>query len=217
MRDRDGAPPVAAHTTRREERRTAAREGILAAAHRQLAEHGLASASMAAVAARAGVATGTLYRHFPSHAELLAEVVGDALRAERALLARATAGLAPRAALTAWVRVSADRALQAPRLAHALLTEPAGPAVDAARRRARAGQEAALAELLDAGARSGAWPVAATELQATALVGAAQAAVVGPAAVARLERRPDAGADIDALVVLALGAVGARADVGTPS
>ena len=85
----------------REERRTAAREGILAAAHRQVAEGGCASASVVAVAARAGVAAGSLYRHFPSRAELLAEVVGDALRGERALLERAAEGLPPRAALGA--------------------------------------------------------------------------------------------------------------------
>lgn len=196
--------------TRRDERRAAARDGILAAAHRHLAEHGLASASVVAVAARAGVATGTLYRHFPSRSDLLAEVVGDALRGELALLDRAIEGLAPRAALSAWVRRSAERALRAPRLAHALLDEPAEPAVDAARLRARSAQEATLAALLKAGARSGAWPVAATDRQAAALLGALQAALVGPAAAARLGPRPDAVAEVDALTALTLGAVGAR-------
>ncbi|MCW3009631.1 MAG: transcriptional regulator, TetR family, partial [Solirubrobacterales bacterium] len=91
----------------RDDRRAAAREGILAAAHRQVAEGGCASASVAAVAGRAGVAAGSLYRHFPSRADLLAEVVGSALRAEHLQLADAAreAGT-PRAALSAWVRVA---------------------------------------------------------------------------------------------------------------
>src|SRR5205809_982718 len=61
-------------TERTEARKAAARETILAAALDQVAAGGYASASVQAVARRAGVATGTVYRHFPSKADLFADV-----------------------------------------------------------------------------------------------------------------------------------------------
>jgi len=194
----------------REERRAAAREGILAAAHRQVAEGGCASASVAAVAARAGVASGSLYLHFPSRAELLAEVVGDALRGEHALLLRAVEGLPPRAALVAWVRTVVERALQAPGLTHALLAEPADPAVDAVRLREQHAQEKTLTALLEDGALKEAWPRGDAIAQAAAITGALRGALVGPAAAARLGARPDRRAEAETLGAFVLGAVGAR-------
>jgi len=61
-------------TERTRARLAAARERIVDAALTQLAEGGYASASVVAVARRAGVATGSVYRHFPSKADLFAEV-----------------------------------------------------------------------------------------------------------------------------------------------
>src|ERR671921_29304 len=61
-------------TERTEARLADARERIVAAALAQVGEGGYASASVQAVAARAGVATGSVYRHFPSKVELFAEV-----------------------------------------------------------------------------------------------------------------------------------------------
>ncbi len=190
--------------TSRSDRRTAAREGILAAAHRQLADAGCASASVAAVAARAGVAAGTLYRHFPSRAELLAEVVGDALRAEHALLAAAGAAPAPRAALEAWVRLAAARAAQAPRLAFALAAEPCEPEVEAVRRREGLARQETLAALLARGSAAGAWPAGDAALQAAAIAGALHAVLVEPAGAGA---SAGSGPDVDALVGLVLGAV----------
>lgn len=54
-------------------------ESILRAAREVVAEQGL-GASMAAIAARAGVAVGTLYRHHPDKGHLVAAVVEDAMR-----------------------------------------------------------------------------------------------------------------------------------------
>jgi AcrR family transcriptional regulator len=165
----------------RDERRSAAREGILAAAHRQLGEGGCASASMSTVAARAGIATGSLYRHFPSRGDLLAAVVGDALRGEQALLDRAvTEAPDPAAALTAWIETLLARTRRAPRLAHALREEASEPAVEAVRHEARGRQEHRLGELLRAGSAAGAWPAGNSGLQATAIVGACRASAGRP-------------------------------------
>jgi AcrR family transcriptional regulator len=61
-------------TERTEARKAETRERIVAAALDQLAEGGYASATVQAVARRAGVATGSVYRHFPSKADLFTEV-----------------------------------------------------------------------------------------------------------------------------------------------
>src|SRR5436309_13192152 len=74
-------------TERTEARKAAAREAILAAALDQVAQGGYASAGMTAVAARAGVATGTVYRHFPSKSDLFAEVFRRASARELAVMA----------------------------------------------------------------------------------------------------------------------------------
>src|ERR1044072_1408554 len=63
-------------------RLAAARERAVGAALTQLAEGGYASASVVAVARRAGVATGSVYRHFPSKGDLFAEVFRRAAQRE---------------------------------------------------------------------------------------------------------------------------------------
>src|SRR3954463_4752325 len=61
-------------TEQTEARRSAARERVVAAARELIPGGGYRGARVAAIAAWAGVATGTVYRHFPSKAELFAEV-----------------------------------------------------------------------------------------------------------------------------------------------
>ena len=68
-------------TERTQARKPATREAIVAAALDQVAEGGYASAGVQPVAAAAGVAVGTVYRHFPSKAELFAEVFRQAAAA----------------------------------------------------------------------------------------------------------------------------------------
>src|SRR2546423_14325001 len=74
-------------TAKTEARREATRERIVHAALDQLAEGGYASAGVQAVANRADVATGTLYRHFPSKSDLFAEVFRRASARELAVMA----------------------------------------------------------------------------------------------------------------------------------
>ena len=148
------------------------RERILSAAHEQLAEGGFASAGVQAVARRAGVATGTVYRHFPSKADLLAEAFRRASQREVDVVAGA-------ATLPEAVEVFVRRALAAPVRAYALIAEPVDPAVEAERlifRRAYAG---VFRELVPEG----------DDVVAAALVGALSEALLGPL------RRDDLDAD----------------------
>lgn len=78
-------------------------ERVLAQARLAFAEHGT-GASLEEIARRAGVGTGTFYRHFPSREAMLEAVLHD--RFDR-LTARArdlSATAAPGAALTVWLR-----------------------------------------------------------------------------------------------------------------
>ncbi|MFF4752067.1 TetR/AcrR family transcriptional regulator [Streptomyces sp. NPDC002514] len=65
------APRAAARPLRRDAQRN--RDAILAAARRSFAEQGL-GASLEGIAREAGVAIGTLYRHFPSRLDLVEEL-----------------------------------------------------------------------------------------------------------------------------------------------
>ena len=69
-------------TERTEARKAATRERIVPAALEQVGEGGYASAGVQAVAARAGVAVGTVYRHFPSKGDLFAEAFRRASQRE---------------------------------------------------------------------------------------------------------------------------------------
>src|SRR5216117_2759253 len=112
-----------------ETRKARAREAIVAAALDQLADGGYASATVQAVAARAGVATGTVYRHFPSKADLFAEVFREASQHEVDAVAAAARGSRDGAAgrIAAAVETFARRALRGRRLAWALIAEPVDP------------------------------------------------------------------------------------------
>ena len=121
-------------TERTRARLAAARERIIDAALDQLAEGGYASASVAGVARRAGVATGTVYRHFPSKGDLFAEVFRRASQREVDVLRAMTDRSEPIAQrLAAWVEAFVRRALAEPVRAYALIAEPVDPAVEAER------------------------------------------------------------------------------------
>ena len=64
-----GARPVRADAVRN-------RAGILGAARQQITEHG-PNVAMDQIASAAGVAVGTLYRHFPTKTDLVAAVIGE--------------------------------------------------------------------------------------------------------------------------------------------
>jgi AcrR family transcriptional regulator len=173
-------------TERTEARRAAARETIVSAALDQLAEGGYASASVQAVAQRAGVATGTVYRHFPSKRELFAEVFRRASARELAAVADTAAddGRPARERLAAAAEAFARRALASPTRAYALLAEPVDPAVEAERLAFRRGYRDVFARTIEEGIESGELPPQDARTVAAALVGALGEALVGPLSTA---------------------------------
>jgi AcrR family transcriptional regulator len=174
-----------------------AREGILAAAHDQLEEGGYASATVQAVARRAGVATGSVYRHFGSKDELFTEVFRRA--AQREVDAVAAAG-----SIAAGVEVFVRRALAAPQRAYALLAEPVDAAVDEQRLIFRRAYADVFAAALRDGIEAGELEPMDVELVSAALVGALGEALVGP-----LARREHGEALVPALQNFCLSAINA--------
>jgi AcrR family transcriptional regulator len=170
-------------TDRVKARLNASRERIIAAVLGIMAEHGYAGCSVAAVAERAGMATGSVYSHFPTKASLFAEVFRIASQREVDAVSRAAALEASMGdRITAVIETFAGRALKSPRLAYALLAEPVDPAVDAERLVFRRAYAQVIAGHVAEGVASGELPAQDAELTATALVGALAEAMVGPLA-----------------------------------
>src|SRR4051794_33858399 len=169
-------------TAKTEARREAARERILRAAIDQLAEGGYASAGVQAVASRAGVATGTVYRHFPSKSHLFSEVFRRASARELAVMAGTAPHdeLPPRERIANGAETFARRALAEPPRAYALLAEPVDPAVEAERLTFRRAYRDLFADTIEQGIERGELPPQDARTVAAALVGALGEALVGP-------------------------------------
>jgi AcrR family transcriptional regulator len=184
----------------------ATRERLLAAARELIEEGGYGSASVAAIAERAGVASGTVYRHFASKAELFLEVFRAVCAGEeRAMRAAADgAGAAAVDRLEAVLATFARRALQNRRLAWALLAEPVDPLVDAERLAYRERYASLVAAELRAGIADGEIPAQDVALTAAALVGGCGEALVGP--LASVDGSEQVVASIQTFVRRAIGA-----------
>jgi AcrR family transcriptional regulator len=160
-------------TARTEARRAEVRERIVRAALELVRRGGYRAASVAAVAARARVATGTVYRHFPSKSELFAEVFRVASQHEVDAVAAAMATPGPAAdRIAAAVETFARRALRGRRLAWALLAEPVDPAVESERLVFRQAYASLFSASLREGVFDGSLPAQDPNLVAVALTGA---------------------------------------------
>jgi AcrR family transcriptional regulator len=193
-------------TERTRARLAAVRERIVDAALDQLAEGGYASASVVAVARRAGVATGSVYRHFPSKGDLFAEVFRSASQREVDVL-RAMAGRDEPVThrLAAWVEAFVRRALAEPVRAYALIAEPVDPAVEAERLTFRRAYADLFERALSDGVQAGELGDLDAELTAAAIVGALAEALVGP--LQRRDRSADAlVAGLQTFVLRSVGA-----------
>ncbi|WP_416311069.1 TetR/AcrR family transcriptional regulator [Pseudomonas sp. W03] len=192
------------------------RERILSLALARVADGGFAALTMQTLAEDAGIATGSLYRHFRGKGELAAEVFARASQHEVDALAEALH--APEKAakrLELGLRQFAARAWGSRQLAFALIAEPVDPEVDEQRLIYREAYAALFVQLLEQGIAQGEFPPQPVHLVAACLVGAIAEALVGPLSPpARAARDAgQSGASLahvsDALVHFCLRAVGA--------
>lgn len=184
------------------------RDRLLHAAREVIEAGGYGGASVLAIADRAGVASGTLYRHFPSKADLFVEVFREVCGHEAEAADRAALGVAdPVERIDAIITVFAARALANPTLAWSLIAEPVDPAVERVRLEFRAAYRTTIAAHIREAVATGAVPEQDPELTAAALVGAANEVLAGPLAPAQDRRAPkDVVAALRTLWHRALGA-----------
>jgi AcrR family transcriptional regulator len=193
-------------------RRLAEREQtILDAAQSIAGEDGMGAVQIAAVAHRADIAAGTVYRYFPSKSDLVAELI--AAMAERELAAMRTAADAapgPLSALSASIATFAARALQERRLAWAMMAEPVDVDVDASRSNFRRALAAELEKRISTAITGRHLPDQDARVAALAVIGAVLEGLVGPLAPSSSTTR-EAVQMVTLFALRALGVVDARA------
>ncbi|TQM30445.1 TetR/AcrR family transcriptional regulator [Nocardia bhagyanarayanae] len=176
---------------------------IVQAATKVLSEAGFAGLSMAAVANRAGVATGTVYKHFDGKANLVTAVFRTVVAREVAAVTAAARTGSAVERVTAAVETFAGRAMKNPKLAYVLLVEPVDTVVDAERLRFRRAFAEAFESAVADGVAAGELPAQDPRTSAAALVGAIGEVLVGPLAAA-----PHAESVVPQLVTFAIRALG---------
>jgi len=196
-------------------RRLAAREqAILDAATALAAESGMGAVQIAAVAERAGIAAGTVYRYFPSKTDLVAALIETLAERELAAVrAAADSAPGPLSALAACIAAFAARALHARRLIWAITAEPVEPEVDRLRRDFRRALAAELATRIQAALVARHLPELDADLAALAVVGALIEGLIGPLALAPTDEAAarEAAQSATLLALRALGVIDARA------
>jgi len=196
-------------------RLAARRLAILAAARDAAAEGGMAAVQIAPVAMRAHVAAGTVYRYFPSKADLISELIAEVTRDELAAIRRAAdAAPGPSSALAAAVTTVAVHVLSHRKLAWGILAEPVDVDVSSSRLESRRAIAGELETRIAAAVRAGHLPAQDTAIAATALLGALHEALVGPLAPDNCDdpaRLRDAVQTVTLLALRAVGVMDARA------
>ncbi|MGH6989543.1 MAG: TetR family transcriptional regulator [Stellaceae bacterium] len=187
---------------------------ILDAARAIAAEAGMGAVQIAAIAARAHIAAGTVYRYFPSKTDLIAELIAAvAARELAAMHAAADAAPGPLSALAACIATFAARALYARRLIWAMSGEPVEPQLDALRLDFRQGLAAELEMRIKAAIDGRHLPEQDARIAAPAIVGALLEGLIGPLApVAQTASAQREAVQTASLLALrALGVIDARA------
>lgn len=188
------------------------RARLLSAAGSLIEEGGYGAASVIAIAQRAGVASGTLYRHFASKEDLFVEVFRVVCAGEEDAMRAAGEAMPPTATevdrLEQLLVTFARRALRRPRLSWALIAEPVDPRVDAERIAYRARYTAFVADALGAAVAGREIPALEVAFTAAAIVGGCGEALVGPLAPNAAGRSDDEAviASLRAFVRRAVGA-----------
>ncbi len=196
-------------------RLAARRHAILNAAREAAAEGGMAAVQIAPVASRANVAAGTVYRYFPSKADLISELITDVARSEILAIRRAAdSAPGPSSALAAAVATIALHVISHRKLAWGILAEPVDVDVSASRLASRREIAAEIESRIEAAIRAGHLPAQDTALASTAVLGALHEALVGPLAPDNLDdpiKLRDAVQTVTLLALRAVGVMDARA------
>jgi len=168
-------------TEKMRHRKTAARQQIANCTFQCVAEGGFRNAKITRIAQLAGVATGTIYRHFKSKEDLFAEIFRQATQREvdKVAEALATPGNATTRLENA-LRQFAERALKAPVIAWSLIAEPVDPKLEEERLAYREAYATLFEQAIREGIEEGCIPDQDARQSSTCLVGAIAESFVGP-------------------------------------
>lgn len=168
-------------TINTENRKAQAYENILKAAKALVSEGGFRALSVQAVAEKAGIATGTLYRYFDSKTALCVALFERATQHELEqvkLASKITGSCTDR--LQHALTIFAERAMRNPTLAYALIAEPVDPELEQARLIYRRQWADMFSTLMRTGIRSQEFISQPEQLCAAAMVGAMAEALITP-------------------------------------
>ncbi|MCK0163441.1 TetR/AcrR family transcriptional regulator [Marinobacter sp. S6332] len=162
-------------------RKAAARQRIAECTYQCVAEGGFRNAKITRIAQLAGVATGSIYRHFESKEDLFAEIFRVATQREIDKVVEALA--IPGSAidrLEKALQQFAERALKGPVMAWSLIAEPVDPKVEEERLAYRKAYADLFEQAIREGITEGCIPDQNARQSSTCLVGAIAESLVGP-------------------------------------
>ena len=164
-----------------QERMEQNRNAILDSARELIAHGGFKEASIQAIAERAGVSTGLVYRYFENKSQILIEVLSDAIRREVEILDHiAKSDLTPKQKLQKSVTTFVKRAMNSPQLAYSLMFEPVDPEMEHERFRSKQLIKQSIKEILAEGKVNGEFDFEDLNTAALGVVGSMTFVVIEP-------------------------------------
>ena len=157
------------------------REAILQSARELIAQGGIKDAQIQAIADRAGVSSGLVYRYFDNKSQVLIEVLSEAIQHEVKILNHiAESELSSKQKLDKAVTTFVKRAMNSPQLAYSLMFEPVDAELEHERFRSKQLIKQSIKEILAAGKINGEFGFEDLNTAALCVVGAMTFVVIEP-------------------------------------
>ena len=157
------------------------RQAILQSARELIAQGGIKDAQIQAIAERAGVSSGLVYRYFDNKSQVLIEVLSEAIQHEVKILNHiAESELSSKQKLDKAVTTFVKRAMNSPQLAYSLMFEPVDAELEHERFRSKQLIKQSMKEILAAGKINGEFGFEDLNTAALCVVGAMTFVVIEP-------------------------------------
>ena len=164
-----------------QERMEQNREAILQSARELIAQGGIKDAQIQAIAERAGVSSGLVYRYFDNKSQVLIEVLSEAIQHEVKILNHiAESELSSKQKLDKAVTTFVKRAMNSTQLAYSLMFEPVDAELEHERFRSKQLIKQSIKEILAAGKINGEFGFEDLNTAALCVVGAMTFVVIEP-------------------------------------